>query len=81
MKKPQNKKGITAAKIVAGIAATLVVGSNLNGCGVYGPPSPADNDNPDVYGPPPSETTIESSESDNMNDDVYGPPEAFDENE
>ena len=41
MKKPDNKK-LTAAKIVAGVAATLVVGANVTGC---------------VYGPPPEETT------------------------
>ena len=52
MKKP-NKKGATAAKIVAGIAATLLMGSNINGC-VYGPPL---NINGDVYGPPPTDET------------------------
>lgn len=36
MKKPDDKK-MTAAKIVAGVAATLVVGANVSGC-VYGPP-------------------------------------------
>ena len=83
MKKP-NKKGATAAKIVAGIAATLLMGSNINGC-VYGPPL---NINGDVYGPPPTdetEETDESYESDvNMNEDVYGPPQgefSVDENE
>lgn len=83
MKKQQNKRGVTAAKIVAGIAATLVVGSNLNGCGVYGPPSVTDNDNPDVYGPPATESVVETDENDqdetletdNMNEDVYGPPQ------
>lgn len=56
MKKP-DKRGITAAKIVAGIAATLTLGANVNGC-VYGPAGLNEN----VYGPPPSsETTLESS--------------------
>lgn len=36
MKKPDKKK-MTAAKIVAGVAATMVMGANITGC-VYGPP-------------------------------------------
>ncbi|MCR5060163.1 MAG: hypothetical protein K6A80_03910 [Saccharofermentans sp.] len=92
MKKP-NKKGATAAKIVAGIAATLLMGSNINGC-VYGPPL---NINGDVYGPPPTDETEEIDGTDsadetgetygsdvNMNEDVYGPPQGdfyADENE
>lgn len=97
MKQQKNKKGVTAAKIVAGIAATLLMGSNINGC-VYGPPSIIDNLNGAVYGPPPTETTEatdeskdskedtdETFESDvNMNEDVYGPPQGdfyADENE
>ena len=87
MKKP-SKKGMTAAKIVAGVAATLLMGCNINGCfgfngSVYGPP-PSDNDNPDVYGPPSIESDEETNDTketdetynsdNNMNEDVYGPP-------
>ena len=63
MKKP-DKRGVTAAKIVAGIAATLTLGANVNGC-VYGPAGLNQN----VYGPPPSsDTTLESSETSEPSD-------------
>jgi len=57
MKKP-DKRGVTAAKIVAGIAATLTLGANVNGC-VYGPAGLNQN----VYGPPPSDTAMESTDT------------------
>ena len=82
-KASSNKKGMTAAKIIAGVAATVAIGCtvsrcNINGC-VYGPP-PDDTDdttvtsnmNEDVYGPP-EDFTTESNE----NEAVYGPPEDF----
>ncbi|MBR3056751.1 MAG: hypothetical protein IKG93_02175 [Clostridiales bacterium] len=71
MKKP-NDKAITAAKIVAGVAAALTLGANLTGC-VYGPP-------PD-YTSKEQTTASESKEttdpSKNQNEDVYGPPSDF----
>ncbi|MBP5262643.1 MAG: hypothetical protein J6Z43_11015 [Clostridiales bacterium] len=76
MKKP-SKKGVTAAKIIAGLAATVTLGCNVNGCGVYGPPQPPETTDD------PQETVITSEEDDtdvtknNMNEDVYGPPEDF----
>ncbi len=86
MKKP-SKNGVTAAKVIAGIAATLTLGCNVNGC-VYGPAPILDNLNGDVYGPPPTSTTEETQDiekpeityqtDDNENEDVYGPPDGFD---
>ncbi len=84
MKKPKDN-GVTAAKIVAGIAATVTLGMNVTGC-VYGPPiDPTRNEVPAVYGPPetfetqdikvPEDTSMDPS--DNQNADVYGPPEFF----
>ena len=79
MKKPSNNK-ITAAKIIAGVIASLTIGANVTGC---------------VYGPPPDEpeetsriTKTEETEApaptvdpdDNINADVYGPPEDFNVN-
>ncbi len=76
MKKPSNDK-ITAAKIIAGVVASLTIGANITGC---------------VYGPPPEETAESAPETkteetvaveptvdpdDNINADVYGPPEDF----
>ena len=86
MKTPNSNKDkkVTAAKIIAGIATTAVLGMNVNGC-VYGPPiDPTQNEVPCVYGPPetfetqdvtPPETTYDASN--NQNEDVYGPPEDF----
>ena len=69
MKKPSNKKGVTAAKIIAGVAATIALGCNINGC-VYGPApiettdyDPTTNENRTVYGPPAGETS-ETAETD-----------------
>ena len=71
MKKPSNDK-ITAAKIIAGVVASLTIGANITGC---------------VYGPPPEETAESAPETkteetvaveptvdpdDNINADVYG---------
>ncbi len=76
MKKQSNKKGVTAAKIIAGIAATIALGCNVNGC-VYGPPQPPPTDEPED-----TKITTEEDDTDittnNMNEDVYGPPEDFD---
>ena len=94
MKNPSDKhKAVTAAKIVAGLAATAALCLNVNGC-VYGPEG--------MYYEPPTDTDPEISETttfdpeenesptvygppsdetfdpeDNQNADVYGPPEFF----
>ncbi len=52
MKRPASGK-ITAAKIIAGIAATAAIGAAVAGC-----VDPASNETPGVYGPPPDETTV-----------------------
>ena len=76
MKKPSDK-GITAAKIVAGVAAALALAANVTGC---------------VYGPPPDESTTKKETTasevketvdpkNNQNEDVYGPPEDFESSE
>ncbi|SCW49006.1 hypothetical protein SAMN02910456_01388 [Ruminococcaceae bacterium YRB3002] len=81
MKRPGADKKMTAAKIIAGVTATLTLGCNINGCGVYGPPptettnyDPTTNENRTVYGPPGAETYDPTN---NENEDVYGPPEDF----
>ncbi len=77
MKKP-NDKAITAAKIVAGVAAALALGCNMTGC-VYGPP-PTSSDASDAtkkQTTTASETEESIDPSDNQNEDVYGPPEFF----
>ena len=63
MKKPSdNGKKITAAKVIAGVAATAAICLNLNGC-VYGPEvPPSDNQNPDVYGPPESMVQVDETD-------------------
>jgi len=81
-----NKRGATAAAIVAGLAcATALFTAKCNeNATVYGPPptddsdyKPTANSNECVYGPP----SVESFKpDDNQNGDVYGPPpdESFD---
>ena len=82
-----NKRGSTAAAIVAGLAcatALFTAKCNENVC-VYGPPptdpsesyDPTINSNECVYGPPSTETSVFDPDS-NLNNDVYGPPEYFD---
>ena len=79
MKKPsENGKKITAAKVIAGVAATAAICLNLNGC-VYGPEvPPSDNQNPDVYGPP--ESMVQVDETD-PSDDVEETRITVDESE
>ena len=62
----RNKKGMTAAAIIAGLScATAMFATRCN----Y---------NASVYGPPPEDPTSASySASNNQNEDVYGPPEDF----
>lgn len=85
MKKPSdNRKKITAAKIIAGVVTTAAICLNVNGC-VYGPEvPPSENQNGEVYGPPESMTQVDETEpsdesefsaDDNENRTVYGPPE------
>lgn len=77
MKKPSNDK-ITAAKIIAGVVASLTIGANITGC-VYGPPaeetasSTPETKTEETAAPEP---TVDPD--DNINADVYGPPEDFD---
>lgn len=63
MKKPSdNGKKITAAKVIAGVAATAAICLNLNGC-VYGPEvPPSQNQNAEVYGPPESMMQVEETD-------------------
>ena len=63
MKKPSdNGKKITAAKVIAGVAATAAICLNLNGC-VYGPEvPPSENQNAEVYGPPESMMQVEETD-------------------
>lgn len=55
MKKPSGNRKITAAKIIAGLAATAALGAGISGC-----IDPADNSNPEVYGPPEDYTAVSS---------------------
>lgn len=69
MKKPDHKAK-TAAKIVAGLAATAALCLNVNGC-VYGPGPEEEttgHHDPDVT------TTTEFNPEDNEVPAVYGPP-------
>ena len=93
MKKPSNNQAKTAAKIVAGLAATAALCLNVNGC-VYGPSQ--EEETTRHHDPVSNETTVfdpqenevpavygpPSDETfdpdDNQNADVYGPPEDFD---
>lgn len=91
MKKPVNNK-ITAAKIVAGVIASLTIGANITGC-VYGPPVEEPSDNTDITKTEETETaivTVDPSEEAivtleefdatyNEVPCVYGPPEVFEE--
>jgi hypothetical protein len=82
MKRPTSGK-ITAAKIIAGLAATATIGAAVAGC-----VDPASNETPGVYGPPPDEPAVTTEEvteeavteesyetEDNEVPAVYGPPE------
>ena len=88
MKKPSdNHKKITAAKIIAGVAATAALCLNVNGC-VYGPAGMSEETTESE--PTAQETTEETTEEttteettffnpdDNDDPDVYGPPDDFD---
>lgn len=81
MKKP-NDKAITAAKIVAGVAAALTLAANVTGC-VYGPPTRVESESSTTEKTK-AETTAPETTPDlknNQNEDVYGPPEVFDTSE
>lgn len=56
MKRPSSGK-ITAAKIIAGLAATATIGAAVAGC-----VDPAFNETPGVYGPPPDEPAVTTEE-------------------
>lgn len=71
MKKPNNKT-VTAAKIVAGVAATFIVAANVSGCGVYGPPAEQSDESRETQEPTEVSEVFETD--DNMNGCVYGPP-------
>ncbi|SEW05368.1 hypothetical protein SAMN05216413_1001 [Ruminococcaceae bacterium KH2T8] len=89
MKKPSdNHKKITAAKIIAGVAATAALCLNVNGC-VYGPgavPEETESEQTTAAQETTEETTEETTTEettafdpgDNDNPDVYGPPDDFD---
>jgi len=77
---PNDKKNMTAAKIILGITATAAICMNLNGC-VYG--SGGVSQVPKKSSTTKTETTTTEPEEvfsseDNINQDVYGPPEDFD---
>lgn len=74
-----NRK-ITASKLVAGLAASVSISLNMNGC-VYGPPESRTSASDDLTKP---ETTVEDTTFDtteNVNVGVYGPPESVSESE
>ena len=73
-------------KKIQAFTASALTTCFLTGCNML-PFSPSDNNEPDVYGPPPEEIFDEEEErfnpEDNNEPDVYGPPreEIFDEEE